>query len=492
MHGFDSNHDLFAIQAASGLDMVGFSSKQHQIISSNHVRGFFPKELSNIASSVSPWPIDDTAIRHHSGGLSLSLSNPRPSSDAFGLAHDQPFNQGDASHNHHGLLSRASASASHQQQLLMHEGMRAFHSQQTFQLGSSKYMIPARELLNEFCSLGGDQSSLMKKPQKSTSQWEEGASSSSTSWGHQSLHSLDLLELQKRRAKLFTMLEEVDRRYRKYCEQMRAVVSSFEAIRATKKAMGEKEPVAPGMTRGETPRLKILDQCLRQQKAFQQGSFMETHPWRPQRGLPERSVSILRAWLFEHFLHPYPNDVDKHILSRQTGLSRSQVSNWFINARVRLWKPMVEEMYMEEMKEQEKQSSNLATGHQDTTTNQNPNPKPHPGLDQKPPPGRHLIPNSDSLSSVVNGGHSRDQGENATMKSARHHDIAANFGMEDWDFPSYNNGGHNLGSSVSLTLGLQQHNGGGMSLSFAPPPNSRLSSSPETISTTTNRFTSPC
>lgn len=31
----------------------------------------------------------------------------------------------------------------------------------------------------------------------------------------------------------------------------------------------------------------------------------------------------------------------------------TQVSNWFINARVRLWKPMVEEMYMEEMKEQE-------------------------------------------------------------------------------------------------------------------------------------------
>lgn len=31
-----------------------------------------------------------------------------------------------------------------------------------------------------------------------------------------------------------------------------------------------------------------------------------------------------------------------------------KVSNWFINARVRLWKPMVEEMYMEEMKENEK------------------------------------------------------------------------------------------------------------------------------------------
>lgn len=26
--------------------------------------------------------------------------------------------------------------------------------------------------------------------------------------------------------------------------------------------------------------------------------------WRPQRGLPERSVSVLRAWMFQNFLHP--------------------------------------------------------------------------------------------------------------------------------------------------------------------------------------------
>lgn len=36
---------------------------------------------------------------------------------------------------------------------------------------------------------------------------------------------------------------------------------------------------------------------------------------------------------------------------------RVQVSNWFINARVRLWKPMVEEMYLEEIKEQEQNGS---------------------------------------------------------------------------------------------------------------------------------------
>lgn len=83
-------------------------------------------------------------------------------------------------------------------------------------------------------------------------------------------------------------------------------------IKATKKAMGEKDVTtsggaAPsgGGTRGETPRLRVLDQTLRQERAFQQMNMMETHPWRPQRGLPERSVSVLRAWLFEHFLHPY-------------------------------------------------------------------------------------------------------------------------------------------------------------------------------------------
>lgn len=132
-----------------------------------------------------------------------------------------------------------------------------------------------------------------------------------------------------------SILAQVGRRYRKYGEQMEGVVSSFESIagegsatvyvklastamskhfkrlkdgiagqiNAVRKAMGEKDPSAPGMTRGETPRLKLLDQCMRQQKALQQGMAQQL-PWRPQRGLPEHSVSILRAWLFEHFLHP--------------------------------------------------------------------------------------------------------------------------------------------------------------------------------------------
>ena len=40
-------------------------------------------------------------------------------------------------------------------------------------------------------------------------------------------------------------------------------------------------------------------------RSFQSTEFCEPQPvWRPQRGLPERAVTVLRSWLFEHFLHP--------------------------------------------------------------------------------------------------------------------------------------------------------------------------------------------
>lgn len=190
-------------------------------------------------------------------------------------------------------------------------------------------------------------------------------------------------ELQIKKAKLVAMLDEVDQKYKQYYQQMQIVVSSFETVTgfgtaktytslalgtisrhfrclrdaivgqicASSKSLGEEDMAGNG--KGETSRLRFVDQQLRQQRAFQQLGMIQQPAWRPQRGLPERAVSVLRAWLFEHFLHPYPKDADKHMLARQAGLTRSQVSNWFINARVRLWKPMVEEIYMEEIKEAE-------------------------------------------------------------------------------------------------------------------------------------------
>ncbi|KAM6595778.1 hypothetical protein CsatA_006302 [Cannabis sativa] len=205
-------------------------------------------------------------------------------------------------------------------------------------------------------------------------------------------------ELQVKKAKLASMLDEVEQRYRQYHQQMNVVISSFEQavgygsaksytalalktiskqfrclkdaisaqIKATSKTLGEEECLGVKI---EGSRLRFVDHHLRQQRALQQLGMMPQHnnnAWRPQRGLPERAVSVLRAWLFEHFLHPYPKTADKVMLAKQTGLTRSQVSNWFINARVRLWKPMVEEMYIEETKSHEDQVKGTTTNKIDT------------------------------------------------------------------------------------------------------------------------------
>ncbi|CAL1408858.1 unnamed protein product [Linum trigynum] len=272
----------------------------------------------------------------------------------------------------------------HQQVAMNHDRIGGFGSAVSV-LRSSKYVRAAAELLEEFCSVGRGQFRKSKLCRLNTNNGGGGGDGRSNSPAPPPppLSS----ERQRRKVKLVYMLDEVDRRYNHYREQMQAVVNSFDLvmgfraavpytalaqkamsrhfrclkdaiaaqIRQLRELLGDKDG-AGGITRGETPRLKALEKSLRQQqqRAFHQmGGMMEEEEdaWRPQRGLPERSVSILRAWLFEHFLHPYPSDADKHLLARQTGLSRNQVSNWFINARVRLWKPMIEEMYQQESNE---------------------------------------------------------------------------------------------------------------------------------------------
>ncbi|KAM0038556.1 putative transcription factor Homeodomain-TALE-BEL family [Helianthus debilis subsp. tardiflorus] len=221
----------------------------------------------------------------------------------------------------------------------------------------------------------------------------------------------------------------VEQRYRQYNNQMQVVISWFEQaagigsaktytslalqtiskqfrclkdaimgqIKAASRSLGEEENVGgAGKSSGSGSRLKFVDNQLRQQRALQQLGMIQHNAWRPQRGLPERSVSVLRAWLFEHFLHPYPKDSDKHMLAKQTGLTRSQVSNWFINARVRLWKPMVEEMYLEECKEHEQNRSEENKVSKSEQSDDNPSSSKHGkshspesskrGFNQPPPP----------------------------------------------------------------------------------------------------------
>ncbi|XP_020578478.1 BEL1-like homeodomain protein 7 isoform X2 [Phalaenopsis equestris] len=261
---------------------------------------------------------------------------------------------------------------------------------------NSKYIKAAQQLLDEIVSL---QKALKQKADSTKTvnssvmvvckdnngaSGIDGNASEHQEHGANSLSELlpsEKQEIQNKMTKLLAMLDEVDRRYKQYFNEMQIVDSSFDAIagsgaakpytslalqtisrhfrslrdtigsqiRSSRKLLGEQDG-SNGRGCGISS-LRNIDQHIRQQKVMQQLGVMPQHAWRPQRGLPENSVSILRAWLFEHFLHPYPNDSEKLMLARQTGLTRSQISNWFINARVRLWKPMVEDIYKEEFGE---------------------------------------------------------------------------------------------------------------------------------------------
>ncbi|XP_068646418.1 uncharacterized protein [Aristolochia californica] len=281
-------------------------------------------------------------------------------------------------------------------------------------LKSSKFLKPARQLLDELCCISG------LKRVKATETSERGSGEASTSGdafyvnnevgglggtsggsssspfyssteictdigGSSAVYQSFCPEFQRRKAKLLSMQEEVGRRYKQYHQQMQMVISSFESvaglsaatpyisfalksvskhfrslknaiaeqIRTVGKALGE-EQISVAATNDDIAmqKLRFFEHSFRKHKVGDNLAFLEHQQpvWRPQRGLPERAVAVLRAWLFEHFLHPYPTDTDKHMLAAQTGLSRNQVSNWFINARVRVWKPMVEEIHMLETK----------------------------------------------------------------------------------------------------------------------------------------------
>ncbi|GAV57309.1 Homeobox_KN domain-containing protein/POX domain-containing protein [Cephalotus follicularis] len=344
----------------------------------SHLHGLIPRVHYNLYN-----PIDQHTnareVPRAPQGLSLSLSSQQ-----------QP-----------GFGSQAQASGVSGEDRSSNSGVTNGVSGMQGVLLSSKFLKAAQELLDEVVNVNGNviRSESSKKVnggscstkvigESSVGSGDHGGSVGGEAGGRRGaeLTTAERQEIQMKKAKLISMLGEVEQRYRQYHHQMQIVISSFEQvagigsaktytalalqtiskqfrclkdaitgqIRAANKSLGEENGLGGKI---EGSRLKFVDHHLRQQRALQQLGMIQQNAWRPQRGLPERSVSVLRAWLFEHFLHPYPKDSDKHMLAKQTGLSRSQVSNWFINARVRLWKPMVEEMYLEEIKDHEANGS---------------------------------------------------------------------------------------------------------------------------------------
>ncbi|KAI3812567.1 hypothetical protein L1987_17278 [Smallanthus sonchifolius] len=169
--------------------------------------------------------------------------------------------------------------------------------------------------------------------------------------------------IEEKKKHLLALLEMVDERYNQCLDEIHTVISAFSAVTELNPQIHAcfalhtitffykhlRETISNHILSMDADfnTMEDLSSFVPKQWSLQQLRRKDHQLWRPQRGLPEKSVSVLRAWMFQNFLHPYPKDAEKQLLAVKSGLTRSQVSNWFINARVRLWKPMIEEMYIE-------------------------------------------------------------------------------------------------------------------------------------------------
>ncbi|WOL17059.1 homeobox protein ATH1-like isoform X2 [Canna indica] len=191
------------------------------------------------------------------------------------------------------------------------------------------------------------------------------------------------LETTKEKSQLLTMLQTIDLKYNQCLEEMKNVICVFN--NATESAVPPffcgfalhtvnmlyenlRERITRRIRSNRQPECKeervrsIESSMIQKHWALQQD---RRNDWRPKRGLPEKSVSVLRAWMFQNFTHPYPSDGEKNILALRSGLTRSQVSNWFINARVRLWKPLIDEMCSEISKKKQGEEDEESGSHDD-------------------------------------------------------------------------------------------------------------------------------
>ncbi|RWS12004.1 Homeobox protein PKNOX2-like protein [Dinothrombium tinctorium] len=78
--------------------------------------------------------------------------------------------------------------------------------------------------------------------------------------------------------------------------------------------------------------------------------------------LPKHATSVMRSWLFQHIVHPYPTEDEKRAIAAQTNLTLLQVNNWFINARRRILQPMLDSANALNNSENSSQNSSSKNG----------------------------------------------------------------------------------------------------------------------------------
>ncbi|KAL9300853.1 BEL1-like homeodomain protein 5 [Arabidopsis thaliana] len=392
--------------------------------------------------------LGESEMREHSSDLFMMTLNPFREQTTTTNAHDDHFynlcfgSQQYRPRDEVGHIEQGNSSIS------------TFSNGGVFRALAPIYLKAAQELLNEIVNVGnGSHGAKQERP----------VSKESTIYGVEDInggYKPGVAALQMKKAKLISMGEMVEQRYKQYHDQMQTIISSFEQAAGLGSANSYTHMALQTISKQFRAvkdmislQIKQINKLLGQKEFDEQlkklGKMAHHHSnaWRPQRGLPEKlfPFSALGS-LSIFFIRKYPRDLDKVMLAKQTGLTKSQVSNWFINARVRMWKPLVEELYSEEMdiEESRKGSDRYSTKgssskqpYNNTTSNESSNtilPAFRQGFTETETPRQ----NSSSSCSVV-------------MRFTKQHMNQANFINFNGGFENY----HTMdGNSVSLSLGL--------------------------------------
>ncbi|PPR96106.1 hypothetical protein GOBAR_AA24576 [Gossypium barbadense] len=172
-------------------------------------------------------------------------------------------------------------------------------------LRNSKYTKPAQELLEEFCSVGSGRFKKKKLGKNNINPSSNPSNDGTTTNGSSSstkdlppFSASDRIEHQRRK---------VDRRYNHYCEQMQTVVNSFDLVMGYGAAIPYTALAQKAMSRHF--------RCLKDAISSQLKHSCEL--------LGEKD-GVGTSGITKGETPRYPSDADKHLLARQTGLSRNQ------------------------------------------------------------------------------------------------------------------------------------------------------------------------
>uniref|UniRef100_A0A2N9F7X1 POX domain-containing protein n=1 Tax=Fagus sylvatica TaxID=28930 RepID=A0A2N9F7X1_FAGSY len=133
--------------------------------------------------------------------------------------------------------------------------------------------------------------------------------------------------IEAKKNQLLSLLQVVDERYNQCMDEVHTVVSAFHAATELDPQIHARFAIQTMSFLYKNLRERISNHILamgahsnsmctkekeksfetsfiQKQWALQQLKSKDHQLWRPQRGLPERSVSVLRAWMFQNFLHP--------------------------------------------------------------------------------------------------------------------------------------------------------------------------------------------